>query len=161
MSAYVVDFQAFKSMCNEFILKEVVITSCNSCVTHHYMVRPPFPFDTITPALRRIVSDFTKHVHGIPWDSGFIQHNEIEKLMFFYLKDASVVYIRGSERARFLKRMLPAKVTVVDLDSFEDIKDAVDVRARCRWGSERHEQLRCSYRKAMKYRNWLRNKFVF
>lgn len=67
MAAYVVDFQAFKTM----------------NAVHYFMIKSPTSFYILGPELKKRVNYSTEYIHGIKWDTEYIEKNNGK--CFFYL----------------------------------------------------------------------------
>ena len=122
------DFQAFKTLENKFVLKEVAVVGVDSNTVMHYMLKPPYPYQVLDPMTKRRIDYFTHNIHGICWNNGFVELRDARKAIATALKDAVVIYIKGSERANFLcgflRDMQISGATVVDLDNDADFKMA-------------------------------------
>jgi len=112
-----VDFQAFKNLRNEFILKEVTIIDIDKRRDNHFLIRPPQPYNQLPNKLKKRVDFLTNNIHGLEWDSGMIGFRNAITLIKGILKDASKIYIKGSERVNYFKKLLSGKENcIIDLD---------------------------------------------
>lgn len=150
--AYVVDFQAFKSLNNKFIVKELAILRVDrdDCDLH-LIFKPPQPFDTLPKEMRKRVAFLTKHIHGIPWEIG---HNDFKNFVKSnnVLQKADVIFVKGSERVNFIRDMLQNSVEVLDLDNFMYTTTCF-FENYC--PNHLHSYSRCAFNKALCYKQWL------
>ncbi len=149
-SSYVVDFQAFKNLRNEFILKEVTIIDIVKRVDNNFLIRPPQPYNQIPHKLKKRVDFITNNIHGLEWDSGMIGFRNAVALIKGILKDASKIYIKGSERVNYLKKLLPDKENcIIDLDPIvPKIIPPLPI-SECAFNHKINHK--CSYKQAHKY----------
>ena len=59
MTTFIVDFQAFKSLNNKFILKELAIVSLDQDIIVHTFIKPPVEYDYLYPELQDRVDYLT------------------------------------------------------------------------------------------------------
>lgn len=150
---FVVDFQCFKSIGNNYIVKELSVVRIHGDKEMHFLLKPPQPYFTLTPQMKKRVNFLTRHIHGLRWDSGELDSDDV----LAYVADvlnlcANTVYIKGSERVKFMENMLHPRIVVRDLDHFMDDCDTT-VKVKC----ENHvnKTKRCSLSKALSYKAWL------
>ena len=159
--AYVVDIQGFKSMSNQFIIKEICILGIDNNESFHRIVKPLTCYRRLSVELQRRVDWVTRYIHGLPWDlPGCMDHSEIEFMTRKILRKANRVYIKGSERVSFLKELLDyPDINIVDLDIFDyhGSRQLTDEYRghNCSRYPVRHNQLRCAVKKALTYRDYL------
>lgn len=159
-TVFVVDYQGFLP---ELEPKELVIVGVDSNLVEHYLTRPAVSLDALTENARRQVRFVTNHIHGITWQSGFIDAKDALEAMVATLQDARLVYVKGLERARYIERELKYKsqAVVVDLDSYTPFlrhnnRPRRQEYRHCSYGSSKHVNLRCSLEQATRYRDILR-----
>ena len=159
MAIYVVSFQAFKSIDNQFMLKEFAIASVHSDATYQWTIRPQVPLNTMSTEMQRRVQYLTDKVHGIPWFSGANKEEAVLDVVRDILKDASVIYIKGSERAKYMRDLLGdfPEISILDIDDYKAVKYArKNPEIKCRFAGGKHQQLRCAYEQAVRYRDAIR-----
>lgn len=165
MASYIVDFQAFKGLVNEFYLKEVAIVNIHSDTVYHWIIRPPTMYCNLNEEMQLRVNYLTYKIHGIPWQTGYIDESEVIALMKNILKNAAVVYIKGSERVTYLRNLLKGyrNVTVYDLDHFEEFLKPEckkkNLKFKCTYDRPNHKKLRCALEQVTRYRDILRKEF--
>lgn len=104
MGAIVVDFQAFKSLDNQFIVKELAIVRVDCENYASYLFRPPQPFHKLSPLMKQRVNFLTRTIHGLRWDSGCYDYNAFTTILSSH--SANIIYVKGSERANFIRKIL-------------------------------------------------------
>jgi len=156
--SYVIDIQGFKTLLNEFVMKEVCIVGVHSGKVYHIFVKSPVCYENLCEKLKSRVNYITKYIHGIYWNSGSVDENTVVEILQKTVKNASRVYIKGSERVKFLKNLLNNTIPVVDLDifNFDGNYKIKQVNFSCYY-NERHSNLRCALKNACTYKRWLLN----
>ena len=114
MAEYIVDFQAFKDDCNNFILKEISILSVHSNVSMHCIIKSPFDLEELSSKKQREVKWLTDYHHGIKWKAGYINPDDAIQSLLDTTEDASLILSKGSERTSFLKKV--TKKPILNLD---------------------------------------------
>lgn len=160
INSFVVDVQGFKSMSNEFIMKEICIASVQSDYIDNFTVRSPTCYQRLSPQLQKRVDYIYYNIHGLHWDWGYTDPRVVVAQLKDTLKNADKVYIKGSERVKFLDFLLGRTVPVFDLDIF-DYKGESSLDKNkypsCRHSPTLHSELgRCALKKAYMYRDFVR-----
>lgn len=113
---FVLDFQGFKSERNEFIVKELALISTGGGLYELQLFQPPCEFNKLTEDVKKQVVWLEKQHHGLFWGSGFRDYSEL-KDMFKNVNICGTVYVKGSEKKKFVKTLLSAfNVEIIDLD---------------------------------------------
>nr|AGQ20130.1 AsIV-cont00015-ORF1 [Apophua simplicipes ichnovirus] len=117
----VVDVLGFKQSGKEFVLKEFAMVTIDVKTVKHleFVVKPPYPFNSLLKEYQYINSRLTRNVHGISWDSGTIPYEESKLYIRELLKKVHTIYVRGSEKRVWLRSLLNFSVQVVDLKKLE------------------------------------------
>ena len=142
------------------MLKEFAIASVNSEATYQWTIRPQVPLSSLSSEMQRRAQYLTDKIHGIPWISGANKEEAVLEVVRGILKDASEVYIKGSERAKYMRDLLGdfPEITICDIDDYKEVKFAKkNPEIKCRFVGGKHQQLRCSYEQAVRYRDALRS----
>lgn len=161
MAIYIVNFQNFKTLINEIILKEVAIVSIHSNVEYHWMIRPPTRYSNLEKELRKRVDYITDYIHGIPWNIGYVEQRDVLENMKKILRDASCIYIKGSERVQYIKFLMRdyPYISVLDLDNFIYCIQPNNNKIpnfECPYNKPRHNNKSCALELATRHRNILR-----
>jgi hypothetical protein len=98
MKVAVIDLQGF-AIQTKFHPKELSIRISKK--TNHYVFKEPVPFDTLHYADKRNIC-FTEKYHGINYNSGYVSYDEINNILIENLSDVDLVYIRGSNKKKYL-----------------------------------------------------------
>ena len=96
----------------------------------------------------RNVAYVTDKVHGISWFSGSYDEKTVLEEMRNIVKDADVVYIKGSERVMYIASKLCdfPNIVVTDLDNLPGAKYAKkDPDVECPFENKKYQNLRCAY----------------
>lgn len=115
MTAFVVDFQGFKNNLNKFIVKEFAITSIGGNFKNHCFIKSPYSFNSLLPFYQRQVTFNRKFYHGIPWSIGDIYFHEFHKQLLELFGHNGIVYVKGTEKAIYLKEQFP-NVNIINLE---------------------------------------------
>lgn len=97
----VVEFHAFRSNTNKFIVKELVIVN-ERCEYIYILFKSPYEKTCLNKHYYKIAKWLENKYHCISWDSGECDYSE--SLISSLLADYSVIYTKGCEKSVFLKR---------------------------------------------------------
>lgn len=100
--AIVMDVQGFKIGTNSFYPKEFAVY--DGTAVSHYVFRPPFPFTMLPGELKRQAKWLMHNHHCIDWEEGFTPAFMLPKIVQRFTRDADVVYVKGAEKAAYLKK---------------------------------------------------------
>lgn len=98
-----VDLQGFRDYKKSFIVKEFAIATNE--FTQTYLVKPPYPFSTLTDDEKKQVRWLEKY-RGIYWREGFVDYNEFQRLAKPLLERFNVV-VKGFEKLKWIKELSP------------------------------------------------------
>lgn len=111
---FIVDVQFFRG--NE---KEIIIKSFSYCklfnsenIVENYVFKPPYDYYNLNVIRRRHADYVTKNVHYMHWNDGFIEYNLCCSLFRKLLSEATEVYVKGLEKAKFINSILQRNVCV-------------------------------------------------
>ena len=103
----VIDFQAFKSSNNEFIVKEVA--SFNGTQSLHSIFLPPCKFHELSADCQRQVRWLTNNHHHLYWSDGYVPLNKLPELLEVAVRGgggADRIFVKGREKAAFIENCL-------------------------------------------------------
>lgn len=100
---FIIDVQGFKRLNNKFIAKEIAILRNGH--HHHFIVKPPFNFDQLSPSLRREAQWLYQNHHGLIWDGGLTEFQKVRKYLREKIRN-TIVYVKGVEKTQWLKELL-------------------------------------------------------
>lgn len=113
---FVIDVQGFKKTYNEFIFKELAIVPLGEDVQPAvYLFGPPHSWIFLTPRYQCQNKWLTRNYHGIFWDDGGIPYEEFEDILTSSTRGATKIYVKGSEKQKWLKTFLSNVVNIETL----------------------------------------------
>ena len=88
-----------------YIPKELALYDGIRC--SNYLFKSPFKKNMLSADDNKIVN-WSQEYHGLEWDFGSIELNEIDSILKHALKDYESfrIYVKGNEKANFLKKFL-------------------------------------------------------
>nr|CAI5841914.1 unnamed protein product [Callosobruchus analis] len=120
MQIALVDIQGFHFE-NDFHPKEVTIELSSKRTS--FLFKPLVPLKDVKASDLKCLRYVESKIHGIPYHSGYIEYTDINKMFKKYLfHDVDRVYIRGSQKARFLQdicKKLSILCQIVDVAKFD------------------------------------------
>lgn len=108
----VVVFDVQGYMTPDFVPKELSIS--NGQRIGHYLFKPPFPYQTLSQNLKRQCSWVLEKYHGIPWNSGWVDLQNIQQIINEAIQGETVVFCKGSMKKEFMERY--TNLQVIDLE---------------------------------------------
>lgn len=104
----ILDVQGFKIEKNKFIVKE--FAAYDGVKICHYIFKPPFPFEMLSPDLQRQAHWLTKNYHCIKWSHGFTPLHLFSKIIQNLTLEVDCVYIKGKEKANYIRQYISKPV---------------------------------------------------
>lgn len=105
---YIVDLQGFKTADNEFVFKEVAVVALQEdSVPSVFLFKPPHPWEQLPYRNKCENRWLERNYHGLEWDSGRIPYENVAETLRGALKDAGAVFVKGLEKAKWLRKFLP------------------------------------------------------
>ena len=103
--AFGVDFQFFKQPGGDIIIKELAIIDLDQSNSEPLirLIKPPFEWRRLSDKYKRENIRLRKQVHGLTWDSGDMDYQEIGSLFREVLRQGQL-YVIGNIKKKFLKR---------------------------------------------------------
>lgn len=115
---FIIDFQGFKSVTNEFIVKELALISVDAEVYELHLFQPPCNFIDLPRHLQKQVVWLESCHHGLFWGSGLRKYEELRDI-FINIKIQGNVYVKGTEKQKFIASLLSDfDVKVINLEDF-------------------------------------------
>lgn len=121
----IIDIQGFKMEPNEFVLKELFISSvrvnkCGEEIHKLFTFDPPFPWKNLPRKYKKTNNWLTANHHGLCWESrGTHKYTSIVKILKKVLKGVDQIYVKGLEKKKWLETMLKNKIPVDNLEDFD------------------------------------------
>ena len=151
--AFVIDFQAFKSLDNKFIVKELAIVRVDGDSEFHTLFKPPQPYNTLSDAMKQRVDYLTTNIHGLNWNDGFVDFtSSIDSIIEFLLTNANLIFVKGLERIKFINKILNYSKPILNLDDYM-VRYIGYNKHLCSYHSI--DTGRCSLNKAKEFKQWL------
>lgn len=107
----VVDFQGF--FIPHFIPKEMAVT--NGEHSAHFLFKPPCLLYELPQHVQTSVKRLTKTVHGIRWNSGFVDLENIPAILQYVAERDNVIFCKGKVNADYLRNN--TKLHIIDLSN--------------------------------------------
>ncbi len=115
----ILDIQCFKDNSNSFIIKEVSVIELDSgTLLFHHIVCPPYERKQLSSDRLRESYWATKHYHGLEWNKGDIEYNILMSKLEYVFSSCLTIYVKGTEKREFIKKLCPDYCRVFDLESF-------------------------------------------
>lgn len=116
MTRYIVDFQGLRiENKSSYIIRELTIVDIDTDCVIHFQPKPPFDFSYLTDAEKRCYNWLYMAYHQIDWNDGNIDYSTAMNIFRRKIRDnGNIIYIKGSDRATFLRTLTSA--AVIDLD---------------------------------------------
>lgn len=117
---FILDFQGFKNINNEFIVKELAVVSIDGNLYELQLFQPPCQFQQLPTHLQKQVIWLEKQCHGLYWSSGFRSYKDLKEVLNTLFKQSnSTIYLKGEEKMKFILNMVSNHdgIKVVDVTS--------------------------------------------
>lgn len=113
MDTCFVDFQGFRGVNNEFILKEMAVLF--NGYHQHFILTPPFHSNFLPSHLKRQAHWLREYHHGFTWDGGDTDFCKVKSYLRKKIKN--VVYVKGREKKHWLQKLINNEnVEVINLE---------------------------------------------
>ena len=114
---FVIDAQGFKKTYNEFVFKELAIIRLGEDVQPVvFLFGPPHSSIFLLPRYRCQNKWLTRNHHGIFWDDGEIPYTELEDILTSSTRGATKIYVKESEKQKWLHAILSNVINIETLD---------------------------------------------
>lgn len=107
----IVDVQGFKTDSNDFIVKEIAMQCGRNVLV--LLVKPPFPFYNLTKTERNQVCWIERNRFFF-WNEGFIPYTNYKNYIVNYLKNKPIIYVKGTEKVKWIRKILDSDINVDD-----------------------------------------------
>lgn len=116
---FILDFQGFKNENNGFIIKELAIISVDETINDLHLFQPPYSFHHLPDHLKIQVQWLEKHFHGLLWNSGHKNFNELGGVLKDNFKFGGTVYVKGLEKSNYIQSLTAdIGVSVLNIEDF-------------------------------------------
>ena len=150
----VLDLEGFRCRKNNFIVKELAITT--SDYSDFFIFLPPASFNSLPKSEQKAYSWLTNNLRGIHWVSGdYLFSNLNQIIQSFVLRNSNAIfYAKGKEKADLLAKYLDRKV--VNLDELGCLR--IQSYPACnRYSHHNHSRNHCALKKSKAFFDWLKN----
>lgn len=119
----IVDMQGFKRPHNAFVLKELAIAKEGVTLPINYVFKPPqtCSWDSLPLKYQRQNEWLTRFHHGIKWDSGREEYENIYSILTQHLKRADDIYVKGEDKKTWLRDFLSPYADQYNITNIEDL----------------------------------------
>ena len=114
MAQYIVDCQGFfSSYCqasksSRFVFKELAILNLNeNSAPRVFVFKPPHCWDCLDGKDKRSDKFVATRYHGMSWNIGDIPYSRLFHVLFYYLRNAEEIYVKGDDKIFWLREYLP------------------------------------------------------
>lgn len=105
----IIDIQGFMVNDEEFIPKELASYDNKNRVSH-YIFQPIRSVSSLPTKFRNTANWLMNYHHCIDWNDGFVPVSSFDDIVYYLCRSAKVVYVKGHEKACFLKRIVTIPV---------------------------------------------------
>lgn len=107
---FVFDVQGFKANGNTFIFKEVAIIPLSTDELSVFLFKPPHNFAELSPFHKNENRWLEQHYHRLRWIRGDLNYDELECTLKHVLTHAELVYVKGVEKIRWVRKYTTAEI---------------------------------------------------
>ena len=145
----IIEFQAFRGNKDEFIVKELVIFDMSTHLPYYFLFKCPYPYSLCNTKSSKCNNWLTKHCHKLDWNEGYVEYEELDKIMFHFCKQFNSIFTTGSEKAKWISRYTSFNVFDVKLNKLnKDLKFQPPLCIAARNNDHAHQN--CSLSKVYK-----------
>jgi Inhibitor of Apoptosis domain len=146
MDAVVVDVQGFYDQAGEFIPKEIAIMCVEKFRVQHYIVKPPYHKTALPPKTIK-ANDWVEAFYvGINWEEGFIDYDELPRLIVNNTKPYSLILVKGQEKADYLTTITERHIINLENLGCPSLKTLDTHDVSCLHEVHRNTTLNCALR---------------
>lgn len=155
MGIGVVEIQCFRGKNNEFVVKELAISSPSQQCMHHYFFLPPYDIEELSDKNYETAQYLTNSLHGLTWESGEVSYDSLPIILKALCEKFSIIFTKGQEKSLFLSKLLNRSVKNLDTVLLKKIDLLPQPDFICR-----HDGT-CARKNVLKICNWIINTFNF
>lgn len=156
--AIVIDIQGLKDKFNHFTPKEVAVTAVHSTYFSHWIVKPNYTYDELSPAIKRQNTWLQSNHHGIAWTEGETSIQAIEHILKKIATEADRIFTKGSEKATYLTNLTGC--FIINLEDDEEVPSFRNLptgNTRCIYHGllRKNHTYKCALDNVTKIKAWL------
>lgn len=141
----VIEFQAFRGIGGNFVIKELIIFDIDFNITHSFLFKPPYKFSNLDGKNLKTNKWLSKNYHYILWNEGFIPYCELDNIMNLFTDRYDMIYSKGSEKANWIRTFTKKTVIECSFKSCDLLNTNVCIFVR----DPRHCENNCALRNAL------------
>lgn len=96
-----VDVQGFKDCYNQFIIKELALSTKE--FTQVYLIKPPYAYNTLSREEKKTVR-YLERERGITWSEGHIDYREFKRIIIPLIEN-KIIIMKGLEKQKWIKEL--------------------------------------------------------
>lgn len=128
--ALILDVQWFKEDKHRIIPKE--LAAFDGHKLSHYIFKPPYPLRILpNKNYRKQNKWLMENCHGLEWNDGFTPLHQFKNIVCQLCRAVDVIYVKGREKANFLRKFISAEKTAVIVELDEQPSIPLELPARC------------------------------
>uniref|UniRef100_A0A8D8UPF6 Uncharacterized protein n=1 Tax=Cacopsylla melanoneura TaxID=428564 RepID=A0A8D8UPF6_9HEMI len=131
-TSYVADIQFFRG--NN---KDIIVKSFSFCklfekdIVQHFIFKAPYDISELNLCRRREVEHVARNFHHLEWNEGFIDYQQVSKVICSALGNATEVFVKGLEKVKYLNSILQENVCcnieLLDCPNLKTLKSNISV----------------------------------
>jgi len=141
----VIEFQSFRGNNDRFIVKELVILDLLTQITYPFLFEAPCSIHELNAKAKTTNRWITNYFHHIHWHEGFVPYHNVHRIMFYFCKQFTHIYTRGSEKKKWIQQYTNNEVSDIRVDKtfqFDNTNICVSVM------DKKHKQSQCALQNA-------------
>lgn len=156
MGEFVVDIQGFLKPAHEFIPKEVAIKSLDDGHELSFIFGPESDWDDLPAQYKSTNTWMIRNYHGLTYEFGSIPYLYIGKILKAILSDASIIYVKGLDKQRFLYNHLE-KCVIINLEKIDctSLKNSEKKNKQCAFHAKLDDHFECSLKNVNSLYSWI------
>lgn len=145
----IVEFQALRNSCGEFVIKELCIVSPHNIgQIAHYFFLPPYQESLLSDKARKSNYYCTSKIHGLHWNDGVEEYNLLKAFLIIHTRSSRLVVTKGEEKAIFLTKLLNRPIANLDSIVLQKLESWPGVGGACIHNGS------CASQNALKLAQW-------
>lgn len=164
MAIVVMSIQFFPMPDKTYVIKEVAMVDVVSNMEKLLIAKPPCNINVFSARHRKTLRYVVDKVHGIPWNVGYMDLEDVEEQVRKTVDEADLIYIKGLDRVNFLLNLTGVPVhKIIDLNEIQNIGKTTErnYSLQCQYSHPRHNNLRCALEQAIRYRDFMRENYYY
>lgn len=162
-STVVVDFEAFRGVKNQYLIKEFVAVDLTTGCFIIVLFAPPYERARLHLKIRKINHWLETQHHRIRWNDGNVPYKDMVRIVADICSNCSTIFTKGFEKTNFLRQLYHhGEFTDMNDIGAPVVPTSFVPVAQC---PVPHRQpvstpsIYCALRKALFYAEWLRERY--